>query len=493
VTADVIVVGGGFAGLSAATALAESGISVLVLEARPGLGGRASTFTDPATGERVDNGQHVVLGCYHETFAFLRRVGTEGDVFVQPTLVLDVVELDGRRSRLACPNLPSPFNLLGGLVGWTALDWRDRFAALRIGFRPAPRPRETVREWLVRLGQTRRLIDLLWEPLAVASLNEPIDVAAAAPFAVVLDRVTAGRRDVSLGLMRKPLEELYAAPARAFIEARGGSVRTGAPARIAIDDGPVGDDRSARAADASIGPRLGRSVGDPAAALLDTHASGMQAGGSIGARSGSRPCRVSVAVGDEEWTPRAVICAVAWHALPAAFPARPAPLAATIAAAHGTAPSPIVTVNLWFDRPVSEAAFVGLPGRTMQWAFDKRLLFGGSTSHVSLVSSGADAIVSRTNQELADLAITELRSALPAARDARLLRSVVVREKKATFSLAPGQPDRPSTRTSVPGLFLAGDWIDTGLPATIESAVVSGHRAADEVRRYLRGPASDRP
>jgi predicted NAD/FAD-dependent oxidoreductase len=492
VTADVIVVGGGFAGLSAATALAESGISVLVLEARPGLGGRASTFTDPATGERVDNGQHVVLGCYHETFAFLRRVGTEGDVFVQPTLVLDVVELDGRRSRLACPNLPSPFNLLGGLVGWTALDWRDRFAALRIGFRPAPRPRETVREWLVRLGQTRRLIDLLWEPLAVASLNEPIDVAAAAPFAVVLDRVTAGRRDVSLGLMRKPLEELYAGPSRAFIEARGGSVRTGAPARIAIDDGPVGDDRSARE-DEGNGARLGQSLGAPVGAPVGSYAVGMQTGGGTGGRSGDRPGRVSVAVGDEEWTPRAVICAVAWHALPAAFPARPAPLAATISAAHGTAPSPIVTVNLWFDRPVSEAAFVGLPGRTMQWAFDKRLLFGGSTSHVSLVSSGADAIVSRTNQELADLAITELRSALPAARDARLLRSVVVREKKATFSLAPGQPDRPSTRTGVPGLFLAGDWIDTGLPATIESAVVSGHRAADEVRRYLRGPASDRP
>src|SRR5689334_11392878 len=104
----VIVIGGGFAGLSAATALAERGVRVLVLEARPSLGGRATAFTDPATGERVDNGQHVLIGAYHETFALLRRLGTEGDVFLQDDLSIEVIDRDGRRSRLACPPLPSP-------------------------------------------------------------------------------------------------------------------------------------------------------------------------------------------------------------------------------------------------------------------------------------------------------------------------------------------------------------------------------------------------
>jgi uncharacterized protein with NAD-binding domain and iron-sulfur cluster len=111
--------------------------------------------------------------------------------------------------------------------------------------------------------------------------------------------------------------------------------------------------------------------------------------------------------------------------------------------------------------------------------FDKRAVFGEAASHLSLISSGAEAVVARGNQELIDLAMAEVSAALPAVRSASLVRGVVVREKKATFSVAPGQPARPSTRTGVPGLLLAGDWIDTGLPATIEGAVISGHWAAD--------------
>ena len=145
-----------------------------------------------------------------------------------------------------------------------------------------------------------------------------------------------------------------------------------------------------------------------------------------------------------------------------------------------------MTVNLWFDRPVTSSTFVGLPGRAMQWVFDKRALFGENASHLSLVSSGASAIVDRSNEELADLALHELKAALPSVREAGLRRAVVVREKRATFSVAPGQPRRPQTRTPLPGLFLAGDWIETGLPATIESAVVSGHAAAIAVSDFLR-------
>ena len=137
-----------------------------------------------------------------------------------------------------------------------------------------------------------------------------------------------------------------------------------------------------------------------------------------------------------------------------------------------------MTVNLWFDRVVTERDVIGLPGRTLQWVFDKRAVFGEQASHLSLVSSGAEEVVSKGNEELIALAVKEVRDALPAARSAALVRGVVVREKRASFSVAPGQPPRPSSRTGVPGLFLAGDWIDTGLLATIEGAVVSGHMAA---------------
>jgi uncharacterized protein with NAD-binding domain and iron-sulfur cluster len=127
---------------------------------------------------------------------------------------------------------------------------------------------------------------------------------------------------------------------------------------------------------------------------------------------------------------------------------------------------------------VLPAPFVGLPGRTFQWVFDKRQVFGDSASHLSFVSSGAAAVVADSNERLAARAHDELLAAFPAARAARLLRCLVVRERRATFSLAPGQPPRPPARTGVRGLVLAGDWTDTGLPATIEGAVLSGHRAA---------------
>jgi hypothetical protein len=170
---------------------------------------------------------------------------------------------------------------------------------------------------------------------------------------------------------------------------------------------------------------------------------------------------------------------VPWFALGDLFEGDTAPLAPLLAAAGRTAASPIVTVNLWFDRPVLDEPFIGLPGRTMQWVFDKRLVLGDAASHLTLVSSGADEALGQTNAELVTTAHDELIQSLPGAQDVRLIKATVIREPRATFSLAPGQPPRPSTKTPISGLLLAGDWIDTGLPATIEGAVRSGHWAAE--------------
>jgi len=440
-THEVIVIGGGFAGLSAATALAEKGFRVLVLEARPSLGGRASAFIDPATGERVDNGQHILTGAYRETFRFLRRIGTESQVYLQPGLAVDIVDKEGRASRLACPAIPAPLHMLVGALRWAAIDWEDRKALMRMrkGGRPGADPQSTVRQWLEWHEQTPRLIELLWEPLAVAALNQSIDEAAGEMFGKVLKRTFTRRRsDSSLGLVRCALDDLYTVPSKTYVETRSGEVKTNALAHVRL------------------------ALPWP-----------------------------SVHVRSDVFRARAIVCATAWYALPALFEEGATLLADVIHAAESTAASPIVTVNLWFDRPVTSSTFVGLPGRAMQWVFDKRALFGESTSHLSLVSSGASAIVGRSNQELVDLALEELKAALPLAREATLRRAVVVREKRSTFSVAPGQPPRPSTKTPVPGVFLAGDWIDTGLPATIESAVVSGHAAADAVIDFLRSGAGN--
>jgi squalene-associated FAD-dependent desaturase len=453
---DVVVVGAGFAGLSAAVRLAKAGARVVVVEERRRLGGRATAFVDPQSGEAVDNGQHVLFGCYHETFAFLETIGAANGVTLDSTLDLEIVDRSGRRSRLRTVALPAPFHLIAGVLRWRALGIGDRLAALRLGLllrrianppnltNPSNQtnlsnlsnptnltnpPPPTVDAWLSANGQTPRLHEVLWEPLAIAALNQSPAVASAGPFIEVVARMFGGTaRDSAIGLPREPLDRLFAEPSRHFLEAHGHQVRCGTPARLLAD----GD----------------RAVG------VDLRGERIHAG--------------------------AVISTVPWFAFPAVAGDVPA-LEPLISKAARMTSSPIVTVNLWLDRPVAESAFVGFPGRRFQWLFDKARLFGDRASHVSLVASGADEIVGFSNDALVDLARGELSEALPGRWS--VLRASAVREKRATFSLAPGEPPRPSAETPVQRFFLAGDWTDTGLPATIESAVLSGHRAADLVAR----------
>ncbi len=129
---DAAVVGAGFAGLSAAVRLARRGARVVVFEARSRLGGRATTFEDRETGHLVDNGQHVLLGCYTETFSFLDDIGAADNVSLQSQLAVTMIDRSGRKSRLECPTLPPPFQLLAGVLDWSALTWRDRLSVLRM-------------------------------------------------------------------------------------------------------------------------------------------------------------------------------------------------------------------------------------------------------------------------------------------------------------------------------------------------------------------------
>lgn len=438
---DVLIIGGGFAGLTAGVALAEAGKRVCLLEQKPHLGGRARSFLDPATGSVVDNGQHLIMGCYHATIRFFKTIGTLDRVHFQPRLAMAFLDRDGRRTRLDCPDWPSPWHLLLGVLRSESFSWRQKLEVLRLGkglrgSGPGTAAGgESVTAWLSRQGQSEALQRNFWDLLCIAAMNEDPRRASAQLFERVLRlALFSSPADSRLGVPRKGLSECYTAQAAAFIEARGGSVQTGRNIKqLLIVEG------ACRGVELASGERI-------------------------------------------EGLP--VISAVPWHQLAVVIPNDLLRAEPFFAGALALRPAPIISINLWFDAPITDLEFAGLRGTTIQWLFDKSRIMGANDHYISLVLSGAHEHIGRAKDELLATALRELEELLPASRKARLLRSLVIKERFATFSPSPeAEPLRPPARTPIRGLFLAGDWTATGLPATIEGAARSGYTAAWEVLR----------
>ena len=439
---DVLIIGGGFAGLSAGVALAEAGKRICLLEQKPYLGGRARSFADPATGSVVDNGQHLFMGCYHSTIHFLETLGTLDKLQFQPRLAVPFLERDGRLSRLDCPDWPSPWHLLLGVLRSRSFSWKQKLEVLRLGKdlrtarqSSAPLAGESVTGWLSRRGQSEGLQRNFWDLLCIGAMNEDPRIASAQLFERVLRlALFSSPADSRLGIARVGLSECYTAAATAYIEARGGRVQTGCGVKqLLIAEGA---------------------------------------------------CR-GVDLGGEQIEGVPVISAVPWHQLAVVLPGNLLRTEPFFAAALALRPAPIISINLWFDAPITDLEFVGLRGTTIQWLFNKSHILGASDHCVSLVLSGAHEHVSRSKEELLAIALRELAGMLPEVRTAKLLHSLVIKERFATFSPSPeSEPLRPPVRTPIRGLFLAGDWTATGLPATIEGAVQSGYTAAGE---FLQG------
>lgn len=434
---QVVVIGGGFAGLATAVELAARGLRPLVLEARPQLGGRAYSFTDVASGASVDNGQHAMMGCYTHTLSFLERIGAAGKIVRQANLCVAMAHRGGGNGVIAGAPLPSPLHMMAGVLRYRLLTACERGQALLGGLRilrmyragDARLADSTVAQLLSAMGQSAHAQTTFWNPVAVATLNETPERAAALPFAAVMARAFFGsRRDSQFVLPGVGLSELYTSDAAHFIAQRGGRIERHATV--------VGLETSA-----------GRIT---AVRLRD------------GRRCAADACVVAV-------PPRALAAL-----LPAALPP-PRGL-------DDFGGSPIVSVHLWLDRAVLDHAFLGLLGTTTQWVFNRTRLLGlrnGGGQCLSAVISAAHDVVQWDNTHIAATVVGELQAVVPAARAASVLRSVVVKEKQATISTTPtAERRRPPATTPIDNLFLAGDWTSTGLPPTIESAVLSGDRAA---------------
>jgi squalene-associated FAD-dependent desaturase len=452
----VVVVGGGFAGFAAATWLQERRHQVVLLERRGTLGGRASSSRDAVTGDDVDNGTHLMIGAYSAALDLLRRAGAEDLLLEQQDLKIEWVDERGITA-LQCPPLVAPLHLVLGLAG-LRVPLAVKLQAIRLGLavRFGPRPDGlTLAEYLRRTGQGAEARRLVWDPLALAILNEPVERAAAVLFhRVYQEALLRDHRASRLVFPRRGWSVLVDRLADYF-ESRGGRVLRGARAEgMELENGRVTGVRYLQRSDR----REDIAAGEAPVPRLE-HAD-------------------------------AVVSAVPPPALLVLVPEdrRPTPPFDTLGCFHG---SPIVSVDLWLDRVVLERVMLGLRACEMEWVFDKGRLHGreGAPQHLSFIVSAAYRSASKSNAELVEAAAAALGRYFPAMADARVERSLVQREAQATFASTPElEALRPGPETPIAGLFLAGDWTDTGLPATIEGAVRSGLRAAEAVGSYTIPP-----
>jgi squalene-associated FAD-dependent desaturase len=444
----VAVIGGGLAGLAAGSVLAENGFRVTLFERRPYLGGRASSYQHPGTGEVVDNCQHVLLGCCTNLIEFYRRIGVEDKIRWYERMTF--LEPGGRASVIQPSALPAPLHTAPSFLRASCLSLTDKFsiAAGLAALTPiAPRDTgESFLQWLRRHGQTERAIDRFWKTVLVSALNEEIDLISI-PYAaqVMRESFLKSRAAGRMGVPTVPLTELYNR-AGDYITARGGAVRF----RANVE--------SFRAEFAEV----------------------------------------KLLLPGEEESFDFVIPAVPFDVLSRMLPETTAaePLRQTLSRFET---SPITGIHFWFDRQITDLDHAVLLDRTIQWMFHKsRLLVAAgankgsngnrkgaeNNSYVELVVSSSKTLVEKSRQEIIDLALSELREFFPGARAANLLKSTVIKEVHATYSPRPGiESHRPSPETVWPRIFLAGDWTATGWPATMEGAVRSGYSAAQCVAR----------
>ncbi len=441
----VVVAGAGLAGIACAVRLAEGGVRVTLVESRRRLGGRAWSFADPSTGEPLDNAQHVVLGCCTSYVDLLTRLGADGELAW--TDELRWLEAGGRESIIRPSVLPPPAHLAPSLARARFLDAREKVgvacAMAMIACGRVPASAGTFADVLGALDQPPGAVERLWRPLIVSACNlEPSRVDARVALKVIRDGLLLSRAAGRVGVPRVTLGALYARAEEILARAGGGFVLGAAAARLTPTRCDLADGRELRA---------------------DAVVCALPAEKAVGV----------VRAGDDRPDPR---------------------LAALAALEH----SPIVGVHVWLDRPVMGAPHAALVGRDTQWIF--RAGDGASDGErLRAVISAADEWVDRGEEAIVERVVEDLRACLPAGRGARVLRSLCVKERRATFAATPAF-ERARRRLSAlpmdghrplagPGeaVVLAGDYTDTGWPATMEGAVRSGYAAAGAVLGCERG------
>ncbi|MFA7228785.1 MAG: hydroxysqualene dehydroxylase HpnE [Melioribacteraceae bacterium] len=421
-----IVIGGGFSGLSASVYLAENNFEVTLLEASPKLGGRAYSITgNPGIGT-YDNGQHILMGCYDETIAFLKKINSYEKLNIQKSLSIPFVKSGGEILTLSAGKYLYPFNLLSGILNYKALSLKERFKVIDffldlVCCYSCDLKEKSVRQWLECKKQSDNSIRSLWEILVVGTLNTTIDKASAETFSEILKTIfLTGNSSATVILPAVGLTRLYCDDAAEFIKNRGG--------KIHLSEKAVGIETD--------GNRLTKLI--------------------------TEKCQY------EEFD--SVVFAIPAYALEKLVwnPGRKL-------AVPQFNYSPIVNVHLWLRENPFKEEFYGLIGSKIHWVFNHG-------RHITLMTSSADFLVGDSAEKIVENFVSELEKYFPIFRKEIISGSKVIKEKRATFIPDVSSNEmRGSLENSIEKMFVAGDWTDTGLPSTIESAVLSGRLAAQEV------------
>jgi squalene-associated FAD-dependent desaturase len=446
----VAVVGGGLAGLAAAVALSSAGCRVELFEARRSLGGRAASFRDPASGEMVDHCQHVSMGCCTNLADFCRR--TQISQFFRRDPVLIFIGPDGRPCRFrAAPLLPAPLHLAPAFLRLRYLSLRDRLAIGRAVWKlmrmrsstndVAHHHETTVGEWLKRQGQSPAAIEQFWSVILVSALGEQLDRASlAAARKVIVDGFLATRDSYVLEIPQAPLGTLYGQRLIDWFAAHQVALRLGESVRRLDDTGTIT-----------------LSCDDGAAIETDY-----------------------------------AVLAVPWNRVADILSPKLAARCPWVRDISHVESAPITGVHLWFDRPITALPHAVLVGRLSQWVFNRGQRKGtdqGSGHYYQVVISASRALAGRDRQQIVAEVCAELSAIWPEAASAELIQARVVTEHAAVFSARPGfEKLRPAQQTELKRLVVAGDWTNTGWPATMEGAVRSGYLAAEAIMRSTGRP-----
>jgi squalene-associated FAD-dependent desaturase len=449
---DVAIIGGGIGGLACAVALRDSGLRVGVFESSPTLGGRARSWTDRSSGDDLDLGPHIFLTEYRNMLAFLEQLGTQDRIVWETDRLLRLREAR-HITDMRLHALPPPLHLFPSFVCADAISCRDLLSNRRVLWMAMRLTEEAVKildrisalELLRGCGVTPHFIEWFWATACIAVLNVPLERCSAGALMRVFAQLV-GLRKYAIGFPDAALADLFVPAAVRLVESAGGRVLTRAPVSGIVCEG--GGFRSlALAGEERVEAKI------CVAAL---------------------PPRCLARLLPEEWR-------------------RMQPFKAL---EQGFEPSPYVSCYLWFDRKLTREKFwarVWNPAALNTDFYDlSNIRRGWRGRDASVMAS--NIIYSHRAEALSDehivaRTVAEIQEALPAAARARVRHAVVNRIPMAIPCPTPGsERARPAARTPVQGLLLAGDWTDTGLPASMESAVHSGWAAAEEIFRWQGTP-----